>query len=212
VLPPTVGSVSTFTSSNNALSSAAPERNPEASPPQGWWRLGRLGRPFQTRGALRLQSLEAAYDQVASELAQHNAEVFLSGVGLLRLRGAQRTGDGVALSFAGHYTPERARVLVHAELWAPPSTQPQPAQHTPAIAGLEGADVVLSGVVIGRVARVLHGPQTLLELTRETSAPAGGNATAQLLPWGAPYVVWTGERIELHDPPAGLLDDDPTGD
>lgn len=202
-------SASTFTSSNNrALQSATPIF--EASPPQGWWRLGRLGRPFQTRGALRLQSLDEAYLQAAIDLAERQAEVWLSGVGPLRLRGVARTGDGVALSFAGHYTPERARALVHAELWAPPEAEPPGAERMAIVAGLVGAEVIADGRPIGRVARVLPGPQTLLELERSDARPS--ESPPDLLPWGAPYVVWTGARVELRDPPAGLLADDPSDD
>ena len=181
-------------------------------------RLARLGRPFQLRGALRAQTLGPAADLLLLELGGAGETVWLSGVGATRLRDARRLGGGVAVSFQGIYTPERARDHVHRDLWGPADhgagTQ-DPADRiaaateadasgeagdAPAVELLEGAPVRLDGLPYGRVSRVVLGAQDLLEV----EGPDG----PRWVPWQAPYVRWDGEAVAIDDPPPGLLDDD----
>jgi ribosomal 30S subunit maturation factor RimM len=187
----------------------------EAHPPAGWVRLARLGRPFQLRGALRAQTLGPAADRLLLELGGAGETVWLSGVGATRLRDARRIGGGVAVSFQGIYTPERARDHVHRDLWGPADhaagthdpADPLAAAadadapgDAPAVELLEGAPVRLDGRPYGRVSRVVLGAQDLLEV----DGPTG----PRWVPWQAPYVRWDGEAVAIDDPPPGLLDDD----
>lgn len=187
----------------------------EAHPPAGWVRLARLGRPFQLRGALRAQTLGPAADLLLLELGEAGETVWLSGVGATRLRGARRIGGGVAVSFQGIYTPERARDHVHRDLWGPTDHGAGPPEAAgPLVASLEagaaggdavavelleGAPVRLDGRPYGRVARVVLGAQDLLEV----EGPEG----PRWVPWQAPYVRWDGDAVAIDDPPPGLLDD-----
>jgi len=178
-------------------------------------RLARLGRPFQLRGALRAQTLGPAADLLLLELGEAGETVWLSGFGATRLRDARRIGGGVAVSFQGIYSPERARDHVHRDLWGPAGlgagprdpadpVAAAPDAHapggTPAVELLEGAPVRLDGRPYGRVARVVRGAQDLLEV----DGPDG----PRWLPWQAPYVRWDGDAVAIDDPPPGLLDDD----
>jgi len=188
----------------------------EAHPPEGWVRLARLGRPFQLRGALRAQTVGPAADLRLIELGEAAEGVWLSGVGATRLRGARRIGGGVAVSFQGIYTPERARDHVHRDLWGPaergggpgeaadpraaaPGVASPAAGDTPAAELLEGAPVRRDGRPYGRVTRVVLGAQDLLQV----EGPEG----PRWVPWQAPYVRWDGDAVAIDDPPPGLLDD-----
>ncbi|MBW6455431.1 MAG: hypothetical protein K0A98_06050 [Trueperaceae bacterium] len=192
----------------------------EAHPPAGWVRLARLGRPFQLRGALRAQTLGPAADLVLLALGEAGETVWLSGFGATRLRGARRIGGGVAVSFQGIYSPERARDHVHRDLWGPAERGAGPHGRVtataaapvaanaagadapgaaPAVELLEGAPVRLDGRPYGRVARVVLGAQELLEV----EGPEG----PRWVPWQAPYVRWDGDAVAIDDPPPGLLDD-----
>jgi hypothetical protein len=196
-----------------------PERTAidEAHPPTGWVRLARLGRPFQLRGALRAQTVGPAADLILLELGSAGADVWLSGVGMIGLRGARRIGDGVAVSFQGSYTPERARAHVHRDLWGPVPSAVLAGDEADAARGatdetgadddaepppelLEGAAVRVDGRPYGRVARVVLGAQDLLWV----EGPDG----PRWVPWRAPYVRWDGDAVAIDDPPPGLLDDD----
>jgi len=190
----------------------------EAHPPTGWVRLARLGRPFQLRGALRAQTLGPAADRALLELGADGALVWLSGAGTVRLREARRIGGGIAVSFQGSYTPERARAHVHRDLWGPAPSAALAGGETGAPGGgaddagadaavalepppelLEGAAVRVDGRPYGRVARVVLGAQDLLSV----EGPDG----PRWVPWQAPYVRWDGDAVAIDDPPPGLLDD-----
>jgi ribosomal 30S subunit maturation factor RimM len=180
-----------------------PEARPEARPPSGWVRLGRLGRPFQLRGALHLRSAGPAADAAVLDLAAAGATVWLSGVGATRLREARRVGGGVVVALQGAYTPERARAHVHRELWADVAAAAgatAPGEDDVAVELLEGAAVRVDGEPYGRVAQVVLGAQDLLIV----EGPDG----RRWVPWAAPYVSWDGSAVDIDDPPPGLLDDD----
>lgn len=183
----------------------------EALPPEGWVRLGRLGRPFQLRGMLRLRAEHPDLADAAVTLAAAGAPAHLGGHGPARLRDARRVGGGVAVAFQGVYTPERARDLVHAELWCDatavaaalgrraPTVGADARDAAPTSALVVGAAVRLDGRPYGRVERVDPGPRDLLVI----DGPDG----RRWVPWGAPYVRWDGDAVAIVDPPAGLLDD-----
>ena len=196
-----------------------------AHPPEGWVRLGRLGRTFRVQGDLRVHTAGPAADAALLELARRDEPVWLSGVGPTRLRGARRVGAGVVAAFQGVYTPERASGLVLQEIWCPAAAVAATradaagrAAASGAVAGaapagaaagdateppfelLVGAPVRLDGAPYGRVAEVVAAAQDLLRV----DGPAG----SRWVPWSAPYVRWDGEAVAIDDPPRGLLDDD----
>lgn len=180
---------------------SAPERD---APPSGWVRLARLGRTYQLHGALRADPTGPAALDALRQLAAALGPVWLDGVGPTRLREARLVGAGLVLAFQGVYTPERARPLVHAHVWAEPDALP-PAVVDPAAEGvdparLEGAPVTRDGTPFGRVAYVWLGAQDLLVI----DGPDG----QRMVPWAAPYVHWDGTTVDLVDPPAGLVDPD----
>jgi ribosomal 30S subunit maturation factor RimM len=171
----------------------------DEAPPPGWVRLGRLGRPFQLQGALHLQSSGPAADTVVRELAGAGAQVWLSGIGRIRLREVWRARGGVAVAFQGVYSPERAREHVHRELWVEPGAV-RDEDDGVGVEFLDGAEVRVDGQPYGRVVEVVLGAQDLLVV----EGPHG----RRWVPWGAPYVTWDGTSVDVVDPPAGLLDDE----
>lgn len=174
----------------------APSRT---APPAGWRELARLGRPYQLRGALKARTAHPAADEALLQLAQRGAEVWLSGVGPIRLREARANGAELVLAFQGVYSPERARPLVNSDLWADPADLPDATGEEDGTLLLIGAPVLLDGAHYGRVVEVHPGPQDLLLV----EGPQG----RRWLPWGAPYLSWDGRAVMLDDPPAGLLDE-----
>lgn len=182
----------------------------DARPPEGWVRLGRLGRTFQLQGLLRLQAEHPDLEEVALALAAAGAPAFLPGHGPTRLRAARRAAGGVVVGFQGVHAPEPARALVHAELWCDGASVAAAAERlglarsdaadaapTPAL--VVGAAVRVDGVPYGRVERVEPGAQDRLVI----EGPQG----RVWVPWGAPYVRWDGDAVAIVDPPAGLLDE-----
>ncbi len=161
--------------------------------------MATLGRPFQVRGALKAQVTDADAQTALRTLARDVGPVWVSGVGLTRLREARPVSGGLALAFQGIYTPERARDLVHQSVWCSPGSLPEPADDdSVAVERLEGALVTVDGEAYGRVVHVVTGAQDLLVV----AGPDG----ERWVPWGAPYVTWDGEAVDLVDPPPGLLD------
>jgi len=183
----------------------APSKSPHlASPPDGWVRLARLGRPFQVRGSLKAAPVSPSAAAALRALAHEIGSVWVDGYGPTRLREARSVGAGLVLAVQGIYTPERARALTHAHVWADPAWLPEPDPDDDPdavdVARLEGAPVHLDGAPYGRVAYVLLGAQDLLAI----DGPDG----ERLVPWAAPYVVWDGTTIDLVEAPPGLLDGD----
>ena len=182
----------------------APARNPHpAAPPAGWVRLARLGRPFQVRGSLKAEPVSPSAATALRALASALGPVWVDGHGDTRLREARTVGAGLVLAVQGIYSPERARPLTNAHVWADPAWLPEPEPDDDPdavdVARLEGAPVRLEGAPYGRVAHVLLGAQDLLAI----DGPDG----ARLVPWAAPYVAWDGTTVDLVDVPPGLLDE-----
>ena len=156
--------------------------------------VGRLGRTYQLEGALHCYpegELEAAVVRSASHLD-------VDGHGLLPVRFVRPHGAGLVLAFQGFRTPERAQTLVNALLRLDPrdvATARRLAEAKPLRPGLP---VTLDGTPFGRLEAVLPGPQPLLRVRTQEGT--------HLLPANAPYVRVTPDRVELVDPPAGLLD------
>ncbi len=156
--------------------------------------VGRLGRTYQLEGALRCYpegEAEAAVVLAASRLD-------VEGHGLLALRFARRHGSGLVVAFQGFRTPERAQALVNALV----RLDPRDAAAAQTLADAQplrpGLPVTLDAAPFGRLEAVVPGPQPLLRVR----SPQG----THLLPANAPYVRVTPDRVELVDPPEGLLD------
>jgi hypothetical protein len=188
---------------------ARPEARPEANPPSGWVRLGRLGRPFQLPGPSTCAVPVRPPTRRSLDLAAAGATVWLSGVGATRLREARRVGGGVVVAFQGAYTPERARAARapravgrrrhRRRRGGVTAASTTPDADDVAVELLEGASVRVDGEPYGRVVQVVLGPQDLLIV----EGPDG----PRWVPWAAPYVRWDGTAVAIDDPPPGLLDD-----
>jgi 16S rRNA processing protein RimM len=122
--------------------------------------------------------------------------VFVTGYGPASIRHIRRHGDAVLLYLQGVRDREGAQRLTGAEVFAPSSALPDDADDAGA---LTGAEVVQLGRTVGRVREVRHNAvNPLLAIVT-----AGGEV---LVPLNAPYVVARAGRVELVDPPEGLLD------
>lgn len=164
-------------------------------PPEGYLRIGRLGRAVGLEGGLRFQPLGRGEAAALRGLEQ----VFVEGLGMDRLRGVRTQGRHMVMFLARVRRVEQARPLVHATVWAPRAALPE-APAAPYRDELVGARVTLDGAPYGVVRDVLEaGPQELLVV----AADGGGEA---LVPLRAPYVELGPDGVALVDPPEGLLD------
>jgi 16S rRNA processing protein RimM len=161
-------------------------------PPEGFIKIGVLGRAFQLDGGVRLHPVPAA-----GPLALDRAErVFVMGFGPASIRQVRMHGDAILLYLQGVRDRDDAQRLTGAEVFAPSSVLPA---DTDDVSSLTGAEVVQLGHAVGHVREVRHDAVNplLVILT------AGGDV---LVPLNAPYVVVQAGRVELVDPPEGLLD------
>jgi len=156
-------------------------------------KVGLLGRAFQLEGGVRLQPASPAGPLALGQVER----VFVVGFGLVALRKVRSVGGSTVLYLEGVRDREAARRLTGAEVFVPASALPDTAAGGPS--ALEGAEVDCRGRVVGRVreVRAVSGNPLLVIAT-----PAGD----VLVPLAAPYVVAHAERVELVDPPEGLLD------
>ena len=162
-------------------------------PPAGHVKVGLVGRAFQLEGGVRLRPASPA-----AALALDQVErVFVVGFGPVTLRKVRNVGGGPVLYLEGVRDREAAQRLTGAAVFVPAEAVPDAAPGGPA--ALEGAEVHCRGRVVGRVREVrADSSNPLLVIV----TPAG----ERLIPLAAPYVVARGERVELVDPPEGLLD------
>lgn len=176
-------------------------RDPTArTPPTGFVLLGRIGKPFQLVGGMRFQ----AVTEVANEAALGAAELFVTGIGLVRVRQARDVAGTPVLYLEGVRDREAAQAAVHAEVWADPrSLAPAVREDLAAAAAgdpLAGVVVQLDGRRVGEVVEsFLGGANDVVEVLLD----AGGTV---LLPLAAPYVRLEDDGIHLDDPPVGLLE------
>ncbi len=184
--------------------------------PEGFLRLGRLGRTFQLEGALRLLLDDAvSYDgeggaePVGIRALEEAGQVFVTGLGKTRVRQLFDSGGSLMLKLEGVRDRTAAQALVNATVWVDPAALPDElaAELTDEIeAGDEverliGLEVLVDGERVGEVtAANLDGPNPIVTVTLDE----GGDP--HLVPLEAPYVELTELGVELTDPPAGLLD------
>ncbi len=157
-------------------------------------RLGRLGRTYQLSGALRCYP----DGELEAEILRRADVVVVEGHGPLRLRLVRPHGSGLVVAFQGVRTPERAQALVNALVYADPTDAAALVRLYAARPLRSGLPVLLDGAAFGVVEEVVPGPQPLVRVRTE--------AGRYLLPSQAPYVVVHADRLELVDPPPGLLD------
>jgi ribosomal 30S subunit maturation factor RimM len=173
---------------------AAPGRTSEQVPP-GAFRVGRLGRTYGLEGAQRLHA--AGPREADAVLA--STRVWVEGHGELTVRLAKPHAGALLVAFGGVRSPERAQRLVNADVYLLPADVP-PDLRDRAVDRLAGAAVHVDGAHAGEVLEVHAGPQLLL-LVRVA-------AGERWLPADAPYVRLGDGRVDVTDPPPGLLDDE----
>jgi ribosomal 30S subunit maturation factor RimM len=166
------------------------DASPRPGPP-----LGRLGRTHQLEGALRCYP----EGELEAELLLEARVLDVEGHGLLPLRHARRHGAALLLIFQGFRTPESARALVNARLRLDPSDAAAARRLEAAHPIRVGVPVSVDGAPFGHLEELVKGPQLLLRVRAESGT--------FLVPAAAPYVTATTERVELVDPPGGLLDE-----
>jgi len=184
-------------------------------PPEGYLRLGRLGRTFQLEGALRL-ALDAAVsyegedgaEPVGVRVLQGAGQLFVTGLGHARVRELFASGGSLMLKLEGVRDRTAAQRLVNATVWVDPAALAAGLAEELAAeiaAGdeeerLVGLPVLVDGARVGEVSGAqLDGPNPLVEVALDEGA------ARTLLPLEAPYVALTEAGVELTDPPAGLL-------
>lgn len=145
--------------------------------------------------------LHAAGEAEADALASLE-HVFVVGHGEAPLRDVRWIGGGPVLYLEGVRDRDAARLLTHAAVYGP-GTAVDVARaahpHEQRALDLVGAVVTLAGREVGTVVEVDRGgPQDLARVR----TPRG----EALVPLDAPYVRWTGDRLEIIDAPEGLLD------
>lgn len=200
--------------------------------PEEFVKLGRLGRTFQLEGALRVLLDEAvSYEgedgsaPVAVRAIEASGQLFVSGLGSVRVRQLYENGGALLLKLEGVRERNAAQALVNSSLWVDPARLPP--ELAEELAGeveagtseerLIGQPVLLNGSPVGEVsAATLDSPNPFLEVTLQAVAAADESEGAQsgrtarprksLIPMQAPYVELTDEGVELTDPPDGLLD------
>ncbi len=162
-------------------------------------RLGRLGRTYQLDGALRCYP----DGEPEAEIVRQAEALVVEGHGLLRLRFVRSHGAAFVVAFQGIRTPERAQALVNALVYADQDDAAALACRHAAEPLRAGLPVLLDAAPFGVVEAIVPGPQPLLRVRTA--------AGSYLLPSQAPYVVVHADRLELIDPPPGLLDDPEPG-
>jgi ribosomal 30S subunit maturation factor RimM len=168
------------------------------TPPAGYVALGRLGRSFQLEGGMRLHAAGEAEGDALTSLER----VFVVGHGEALVRDIRWIGGGPVLYLEGVRDRDAARLLTHAAVYGPgAAVVVARSAHPGEQRALEmvGAVVTMAGREVGTVVGVDRGgPQDLARIqTRRGEA---------LVPLDAPYVRWTGDRLEIVDAPEGLLD------
>lgn len=157
-------------------------------------RLGRLGRTYQLSGALRCYP----DGELEAEIVRQASALLVESHGLLRLRCVRSHAGALVVAFQGIRTPERAQALVNALVYADQADAASLARLAAAQPLRSGLPVLLDGAPFGVVDAVVPGPRPLVRVRTE--------AGSYLLPSEAPYVLVHADRLELVDPPPGLLD------
>lgn len=169
------------------------------TPPDGYVRIGRLGKSFKVAGGVRLWlDSEAAEDRL-DDLGM----LFVVGLGESRIRSHETVSGSLVVYLEGVRDRTVARSLVNAEVWAEKA-----GISAETIAALEeppddelliGLAVTLDGVRVGEIVDA--------ELSGANQFVAVGldDGTQVLLPLAAPYVSLGPDGVDLVDPPPGLL-------
>jgi|SRR5690625_1640414 len=154
--------------------------------------LGRLGRTVGLEGGLLFHALGPS----EAAVLEAGATVTVEGRGELTIRDLRDHGRGQLLFFEGIRRPEPARELTGAVLSVPFSELPDTFVPADFLDALLDLPVFLGERELGRVLLVAGvAGHEYVEL-----APGG-----QLLPLNAPYVSVGSDRIDLVDPPDGLV-------
>lgn len=166
-----------------------------APPPRGFVEVARLGRSHGLEGAVRVHPLDdAARDALAAA-----PSVWVDGLGDARVVELKAHGAHLLLRLDRLRRVEAAKELVHAAVRVDPVELPEEVA-----AGLAPGAVGLPVRVDGRE----HGEVVAIE--GPAASPilrVRGPGGERLLPLAADYVTLHADRVEVRDPPPGLLDD-----
>lgn len=170
---------------------------PPHPPPEGSVLLGTLGKTFQLQGGLRFYALGDAEAAALETLAR----VFIEGFGERAVARVRPVGAQRVVYFVGVETPQAAKLLVNAEVYAPKEALPEPEGGFYLDLLLE-LPVLLNGEAFGEVVEVIPSP---LAVGQDLLVVAAGE-DEHLIPLQAAYVRVTGAGVQVTDPPEGLLD------
>ncbi len=173
-------------------------------PPDGYVRVGRLGRSFKLDGGVRLHVEAALTEEELDALLEARPRLFVAGLGETRLRSADtRTGSPVIL-IEGVRDRTAARAVVNAAVWVRAEDTPDEAlaaMTAPAAEDvLTGLPVVVDGNAFGTVtAAHLNDVNPFVEVR----SVQGHVSLVSLL---APYIEVTADALVISSPPEGLLE------
>lgn len=166
-----------------------------ASAPPDYVQLGQLGRAFQLAGGVRFYPLGEAEAEAIQQLSQ----VFVPALGERRLRRVRLVSGHTILYLQGITTREAAKALANEPLFAAEHDLPTAAPNASYHDALLGLPVMLAGQQIAEVMDQLDaGGQALLLIDY--------HGEEKFLPLAADYVRVDADKIELIDPPEGLLE------
>jgi 16S rRNA processing protein RimM len=165
-------------------------------PPEGSVLLGTLGKTFQLQGGLRFYALSGAEAAALAKLKR----VFIEGFGERAVARVRSVGAQQVVYFVGVDTPQAAKALVNADVYAPKTALPEPEAGC-YVDLLLGLPVLLGGEVLGEVVEVI--PSTTAVGQDLLVVDAGG--AEHLIPLQADYVCVSEADVQLVNPPEGLL-------
>jgi len=160
--------------------------------PEGYSKIGTLGKTFKLEGGLRFYGLGQAEQAAIVELKQ----VFVPPLGVVTLKRVEVMPQQTVLYLAGVLSIEAAKRLVNEPVYAPRTALPGEAYGY--IEALIGRPVLRDGQPFGIVRDLLEaGGQRLLVVSAQ--------GAKHLVPLAAPYVI-VGDAIDIRNPPEGLFE------
>ncbi len=160
--------------------------------PEGYIRIGTLGKSFKLEGGLRFYGLGQA-EQAAIVDLKH---LLVPPLGVVVLKRVEVMPQQTVIYLTGVPNIEAAKRLVNQPVYAPRADLPGDTCGYAEL--LIGRPVLLDGQPFGAVRELLDaGGQRLLVV--------GAGGREHLVPLAAPYVT-VGDTIEIRNPPEGLFE------
>ncbi len=162
--------------------------------PDGYIRLGRLGKTFGLEGGLRFRAEGEAEAQALRSLTA----VFIAGLGERPIERLRMLSGQPVLYLAGVGSVDTAKGLVNQEVFAPESALPEPEEGQFYLDALIGLAVFVDGEPFGEVVDIIEaGAQDLLVVEHDERE--------HLVPLQADYVAVKGDEVRISHPPEGLF-------